>query len=358
MNLRNFINIYTLIFFIFLASTRVVFVQSYITWDDIKVKSNNLDLTDEKSRKCQGVIAVDQNGNGDSVTVQGAIDMVPVHNSKRVKILIRPGTYREKVIIPASKPFISLIGDEHQARRTTITWNNKASDKDQYGNVLGTSNTATVAVESDYFCASGITIENTVFALPQYNDMQAVALRLSGDRAMLYKVRILGSQDTLYDESGSHYFYKCVIQGTVDFICGNARSLYQGCILHSIAEDNMGISGAIAAHQRNSADEDTGFSFVNCKVSGSGSVLLGRAWGEYSRIIYSHCSFDGLIAPEGWYDWDQLSREKHAVFGEYKCRGKGANRYGRVPWAKSFSKAQVKPFLNRKFIGGEHWLRV
>ncbi|KAK4341907.1 hypothetical protein RND71_037723 [Anisodus tanguticus] len=284
--------------------------QRYITWDDIKVKSNTIDLTIEKSRKSEGVIVVDQNGNGDSVTVQGAVDMVAVHNSKPVKILIRPGIYREKVFIPASKPFISLIGDEKQARRTIITWNNKASDKDQYGNELGTVNTATVAVESDYFCASGITIENTVIALPQYNDMQAVALRLSGDRAMLYKVRILGSQDTLYDESGSHYFYKCYIRGTVDFICGNARSLFQGCILHSIAEDNIGISGAIAAHQRESPDEDTGFSFVNCKVNGSGSVLLGRAWGEYSRIIYSHCYFDGLITPEGWSDWDLSSRQQ------------------------------------------------
>lgn len=61
----------------------------------------------------------------------------------------------------------------------------------------------------------------------QENDKQGVALRLAGDKAMLYKVRILGSQDTLYDDKGSHYFFKCYIQGTVDFICGNARSLFQ-----------------------------------------------------------------------------------------------------------------------------------
>lgn len=63
--------------------------------------------------------------------------------------------------------------------------------------------------------------------MPQDNDMQGVALRLAGDRAMLYRVRILGSQDTLYDEIGSHYFYECYIQGTVDFICGSATSLFQ-----------------------------------------------------------------------------------------------------------------------------------
>lgn len=56
---------------------------------------------------------------------------------------------------------------------------------------------------------------------------QAVAMRVSGDRAVFYKVRFIGSQDTLFDLQGSHYFYKCFIQGATDFIFGNARSLYQ-----------------------------------------------------------------------------------------------------------------------------------
>lgn len=57
--------------------------------------------------------------------------------------------------------------------------------------------------------------------------MQAVALRIAGDKAMFYRVRILGTQDTLLDDTGSHYFYQCHIQGSVDFIFGTARSLYQ-----------------------------------------------------------------------------------------------------------------------------------
>lgn len=34
-----------------------------------------------------------------------------------------------------------------------ITWNAKASDKDGHGKEIGTFKTATVNVESDYFCA-------------------------------------------------------------------------------------------------------------------------------------------------------------------------------------------------------------
>lgn len=44
---------------------------------------------------------------------------------------------------------------------------------------------------------------------------------------MLYHCRILGSQDTLFDHLGRHYFFHCFIQGSIDIIFGSARSLYQ-----------------------------------------------------------------------------------------------------------------------------------
>lgn len=80
----------------------------------------------------------------------------------------------------------------------------------------------------------------------------------------------------------------------------------QNCTLHSVAKGY----GAIAAQHRNSENQDTGFSFVNCKISGSGRVFLGRAWGEYSRIIYSKCDMDAIIDPKGWNDWNQPSRRE------------------------------------------------
>lgn len=70
-------------------------------------------------------------------------------------------------------------------------------------------------------------LQNTIVADNKGLGMQAVALRLSGDKALLYKIRVVGTQDTLLDESGSHYFYQSYIQGSIDFIFGRARSLYQ-----------------------------------------------------------------------------------------------------------------------------------
>jgi len=46
--------------------------------------------------------------------------------------------------------------------------------------------------------------------------------RISGTKAGFY-----GTQDTLYDHKGLHYFNNCSIQGSVLFIFGSARSLYE-----------------------------------------------------------------------------------------------------------------------------------
>ena len=46
------------------------------------------------------------------------------------------------------------------------------------------------------------------------------------------------------------------------------------------------------------------------------------------------------------------------LFGEYNCRGRGAERRGRVPWSRSLTQDEVKPFLGREFIFGDQWLRL
>jgi len=56
---------------------------------------------------------------------------------------------------------------------------------------------------------------------------QAVAFRISADTATFLGCRFLGAQDTLYDHLGRHYYKNCYIEGSVDFIFGNALSLFE-----------------------------------------------------------------------------------------------------------------------------------
>jgi hypothetical protein len=79
----------------------------------------------------------------------------------------------------------------------------------------------------------------------------------------------------------------------------------QDCHVHAIARDY----GALTAQNRQSMLEDTGFSFVNCRVTGSGALYLGRAWGTFSRVVFAYTYMDNIIIPNGWYNWGDPNRE-------------------------------------------------
>ncbi|XP_026460449.1 pectinesterase QRT1-like [Papaver somniferum] len=245
----------------------------------------------------------------------------PENNTRRVKIYIRPGIYREKVLIPENKPYISLIGIE--ANHTMITWNAKASDKDGHGKEIGTFKTATVNVESDYFCAKlfryarhknhiySLRFEkkNTVVAKPRAKNMQGVALKISGNKSVLYNVRFLGYRDTLYDHHGTHYFYKCFIQGAIDFVFGNARSLYEDCTINSVARRHG--YGFIAASHRNSPDENTGFSFLNSRIRGGEKT----SWEDHGAIRLLLESFNAAVKDQ--IDNNECSGRNYSLKKKY-----------------------------------------
>ncbi|PPD77615.1 hypothetical protein GOBAR_DD25466 [Gossypium barbadense] len=319
------------------------------------------------------LITVDVNGSGQFRSVQDAVDAVPENNRKNVMILISPGHYIEKVVVPATKPYITFQG---AGRETTfIEWHDRACDRGSNGQQLRTYQTASVTVYANYFSARNISFKNTAPApKPGMQGWQAVAFRISGDKAYFSGCGFYGAQDTLCDDAGRHYFKQCYIEGSIDFIFGNGRSmanltllsikalkkpkgkgkdLFYECELHSIATR----FGSIAAHDRKSPDEKSGFAFVNCIVTGTGPLYVGRAMGQYSRIVYSYTYFDNLVAQGGWDDWDHVNNQNKTVFfGVYKCWGPGAAAVGGVGRAKELDFGTAHPFLAKSFVNGRHWI--
>ncbi|PIN12185.1 Pectinesterase [Handroanthus impetiginosus] len=295
-------------------------------------------ITSPKNMSTAILIRVDQSGQGDYTKIQDAINSVPSNNSELVFIWVKPGTYREKLVVPADKPFITLSGTE--ASDTIITWNDGGEEG---------SESPTVNILASDFVGRYLTIQN------KYGKSgKGVALRVSGDKAAFYGCRILSYQDTLLDDSGRHYYKNCYIEGATDFVFGNGASLFERCHLHSISEGN----GAITAQKRESPLKNTGYVFLGCKITGIGGAILGRPWGSYSRVIYALTYMSGVVQPEGWNDWGDETKQKTVYYGEYKCYGPGAKRDKRAKWSHNLTNEEAAPFLNKTMIGGRSWLRA
>ncbi|MCO5610665.1 hypothetical protein L7F22_064905 [Adiantum nelumboides] len=316
--------------------------------------ANSAATADEKAawllaNKAGGnVLTVSKSGGAQFTSIQDAVDTIPKHNSQRVVIQIAAGVYHEKVFVPKNKPYVTFLGAGKEV--TKISWGDtKSSTK-----TGKTQDSATVGVNSEGFIARGITFENSAPAPPPGAvGRQAVAFKIAGDKGALYECNFLGAQDTLYDDHGRHYFEDCYIQGSIDFIFGDGQSLYKGCQLHTLSIN----PGSLTAQKRSSPSSRTGFSFVDCKVDGSGLLFLGRAWGPYSRVVFSYTYLGNVIIPKGWYNWGVSGRERTVYYGQYKCSGPGANQNGRVAWAHELSDAEAAPFQSLNFIDGASWLQ-
>ena len=166
------------------------------------------------------VVAAD--GSGDFTTVQSAIDAVPHLRNNRTTIFIKPGTYKERLMLPPTKLNVSFVGEDPTT--TIITFDSHANMLNRFGEKMGTSGSSMFYVYGDGFEATNITFENSAGPVGQ-----AVAVRVDGDRVKFDNCRFLGNQDTLYPhgKQSRQYYKNCYIEGTVDFIFGWVHRLFR-----------------------------------------------------------------------------------------------------------------------------------
>ncbi|MBR1631891.1 MAG: glycoside hydrolase family 88 protein [Paludibacteraceae bacterium] len=289
-------------------------------------------------------IVVAADGTGDYRTIQEAVNAVPDFRKTRTYIRVKSGVYRERVIIPASKQLLSIIGDG--AKSTRLVYGNSAHTIGLSGEEVGTSGSATFYTFADDLYVEGLTIENDAGEVGQ-----AVAAHVSGDRVVFVKCRFIGHQDTLFTyAAGSRQYYKnCYIEGTTDFIFGWSVAVFERCRIHS--KRNSYITAASTPQ-----GQRFGYVFHRCSLTADSGVTkcyLGRPWRIYAQTVYVSCNLGAHILPKGWHDWNKPDSHASTYYGEYDNVGAGADQSMRVSWAHRLTPSEASVYTPQIVLSGE-----
>jgi pectinesterase len=323
--------------------------------------------------------------NGDSVagiphyrSLGAALSGLTANGGVRTIIFIKKGRYREKLTV--DRPRITLLGESRDS--TVITYDAAADTPSPGGGRYGTRGSFTLRIVAPDFRAENLTIENAFdyaanAAKPdsdstKFRNPQAVALMtdLGSDRATFVNVRILGHQDTMFANSGRHYFHRCYIAGHVDFIFGAGQAVFEDCDIVSLDRGSKTNNGYITAASTSSA-QPFGFLFLRSRLRkerpamAAGSVTLGRPWHPFAdpdaigAVAFLDSWMDDHIGSKGW---DRMSaidstgarrwyEPESARFFEHGSRGPGA---ACSPSRRVLSQAEVGSYTAARVLRG--WL--
>ncbi|HWB84342.1 MAG TPA: pectinesterase family protein [Bryobacteraceae bacterium] len=309
------------------------------------------------ARNSPAGVVVAQDGTGDYRTVQSAVDALSAEGGV---IRIKPGTYEEKITI--DKPGVQLRGLGTDPSNVVLAWHLNAAVAG------GTFKSASTTITGDDFYAENLTFQNTYLRpeTPGATGTQAVALRVTGDRAVFRRVRFLSHQDTLYATTAGcmdrgenckparQYFADCYIEGDVDFIFGDAKAFFDHCEIHSLPRDGS----SITAQSKQHAGEKSGYVFDHCRLTadaGVSRIYLGRPWRAYASVVFLNTFMGPQIAPAGWSEWQHgaTSSLQTAYYAEYNSQGPGATMDARDPHTVKLNAAEAAQYNVHALLAGD-----
>lgn len=319
----------------FLIIFSILFVNPLVAQEELKKDKKAYHFT------------VSKDGQGDFKTVQEAINAIPDFRKNETRVFIKNGTYKEKLVLPASKTNVTFMGEDKL--KTILTYDDYAQKLNRFDEEMGTTGSTSFFIFGDNFKAENLTFQNDAGPIGQ-----AVAVRVDGDKAVFLNCRFLGNQDTLYlhGRDSRQYYKNCYIEGTTDFIFGWSTAVFEDCEIYCKE------GGHYITASSTEKNTDHGFVFIDCKITGDApedSFYLGRPWRDYAQTVFINTEMASPIKPEGWHNWSKPQAEETVFYAEFNSTGPGASSE-RVEWARKLTKEEAEKFtVNKVLAGGDDW---
>lgn len=220
---------------------------------------------------------VAQDGSTPYRTVQAALDAIPEGNERHRIVLVRNGTYRDKVYVTKSR--VSIVGEDRERTRLVfaeLRKNWRATHPDDWGAAV-----VNVGPQVTDLTIGNLTVENDYGG---DHDHQ-FAIRSSGEAtriALLSATFRAGGGDTVSlwnTASGLTYYADCAFEGWVDYLCPRGWAYVTGSrffghnLTASIWHDGSGDPGQKMVVRRSYFDGVPGFPLGRHNRDGSMYVL-------------------------------------------------------------------------------------
>ncbi|MBR9919375.1 MAG: T9SS type A sorting domain-containing protein [Bacteroidetes bacterium] len=218
-------------------------------------------------------VIVAQDGSGDFLTVQDAIDAAPSNATEPHVIYIKNGEYDEKIYI--EKPFLTFIGE---SRYETII---KTAELRRIWRETNPSDWGAATVNltdsaTDILFANMTLLNNFAEVFPDTPDPNdhTFTIRGGGDRVILINCDIIstgGDTCALWNNSndGMYYHRGCFFTGWVDYLCPRGFCYVEGC-------DFFGYNNNASLWHDGSDNEEHKFVLRDCVFDGVIEFALGR----------------------------------------------------------------------------------
>ena len=130
---------------------------------------------------------------------------------------------------------------------------------------------------------------------------RAPVLQDLGTQTIMKNVNMRSYQDTYYSKSGDYYFEGGLIQGTVDYICGNGNAYFNGVTLLNKSRSATGSTGDCTITAANTSSNLKGYVFNGCTIETESKTFnFGRSWGTAKTAFLNTTINSGKLAATRW----------------------------------------------------------